>query len=83
MIGEVSFTPREIYEFYDVPYYGKDFLDNTDLNTFEDIEMEDIVNYLIQCKQICVGKWIYRETKHCANSQKDSLFFPHLMTTLY
>ncbi|MBA0711147.1 hypothetical protein Golax_010365 [Gossypium laxum] len=45
---EVSITLKEICEFYDIPYYGKDFLNNTDLNTFEDIEMEDVINYLTQ-----------------------------------
>ncbi|MBA0723473.1 hypothetical protein Golax_004050, partial [Gossypium laxum] len=43
---EVLITLREICEFYDIPYYGIDFLDNTDLNTFEDIKMEDVVKYL-------------------------------------
>ncbi|KAK5839449.1 hypothetical protein PVK06_008241 [Gossypium arboreum] len=33
-------------------------------------------------RQICKGKWIYREMKHYVNSQKARLFFPHLVTAL-
>ncbi|MBA0797970.1 hypothetical protein Gohar_008612 [Gossypium harknessii] len=39
---EVRVTPREIYEFYYVPYYEYDFLGNTDLTYFKDMDMDNI-----------------------------------------
>lgn len=42
-VEEVPLSPREICEFYDIPYYEKDILDSIDLNTFESIDMEDVV----------------------------------------
>ncbi|MBA0817764.1 hypothetical protein Gohar_028120, partial [Gossypium harknessii] len=45
---EVLIAPREICEFYDVPSYEKDFLDNTDLIVFRDIGMDDVVKYLFK-----------------------------------
>ncbi|MBA0638497.1 hypothetical protein Godav_029073 [Gossypium davidsonii] len=47
------FIQEEIYEFYDVPYYSKDFLDNKKLDKFEDIDMEDIIKYLTRRR----GTW--------------------------
>ncbi|MBA0765354.1 hypothetical protein Gotri_014567 [Gossypium trilobum] len=99
---EVSITPRKICEFYDVPFYSKDFLNNIDLDKLEDIDMEDVIKYLTQDrgtwnhrldtsfptnfdpvimfprKQICVGRWIYCEMRHCTQSEKPRIFFPHL-----
>ncbi|MFQ6642532.1 hypothetical protein Gotur_017511 [Gossypium turneri] len=49
---EVPITHREICEFYDVPFYDKDFLSSTDLDKFENINMEDVIKYLTQGKQI-------------------------------
>ncbi|MBA0734104.1 hypothetical protein Gogos_018050, partial [Gossypium gossypioides] len=34
---EVPITPREICEFYDAPFYDKDFLSSTDLDKFANI----------------------------------------------
>ncbi|MBA0787303.1 hypothetical protein Gotri_024881 [Gossypium trilobum] len=41
-------TPREICEFYNVPYYETDFLNNTNLTNFKDIDMDNIANYLTE-----------------------------------
>lgn len=43
---EVCVTLQEIFELYDIPYYEDDFLDEIDLNTFQNIDMNDIVKYL-------------------------------------
>lgn len=43
---EVHVTFREICEFYDAPYYENNFLENTNLTNFKDINMDNIVNYL-------------------------------------
>lgn len=38
----VHVTPWEICDFYNVQYYETNFLDNTGLDTFNDIDMDDI-----------------------------------------
>ncbi|MBA0761458.1 hypothetical protein Gotri_024106 [Gossypium trilobum] len=45
---EVRVTPRIIYDFYNAPYYEKDFIDETDLEYFRDIDMDNIINFLIE-----------------------------------
>ncbi|MBA0853927.1 hypothetical protein Goshw_023954, partial [Gossypium schwendimanii] len=42
---EVRVTPRIIYDFYNVPYYDNDFIDETDLEYFRDIDMDSIINF--------------------------------------
>lgn len=44
----VRVTLGEICEFYNLPYYEYDFIDNTDLNYFKEIVMDNIVKYLIE-----------------------------------
>ncbi|MBA0628438.1 hypothetical protein Godav_023163 [Gossypium davidsonii] len=39
---------NEICEFYDAPFYSKDFFNNTDLDKFEDIDMDDVMKCLTQ-----------------------------------
>ncbi|MBA0880362.1 hypothetical protein Goshw_001258 [Gossypium schwendimanii] len=53
---EMRVTPREICEFYNAPYYENSFLDNTNLDTFRDIDMDDVVKYLTGGK----GIWNHR-----------------------
>ncbi|MBA0711076.1 hypothetical protein Golax_010308, partial [Gossypium laxum] len=82
---EVSITPKEICEFYNAPFYDKDFLSSIDLDKFENIDMKDVIKYLTQGRertQVCVGKWIYREMSRFLHSKKDGIFFPHLVTEL-
>ncbi|KAK5845424.1 hypothetical protein PVK06_001608 [Gossypium arboreum] len=50
---EVPITPRDICEFYDTPFYEKDFLSSTDLNKFENIDMEDVIKYWTQYRGTC------------------------------
>ncbi|MBA0855049.1 hypothetical protein Goshw_008510 [Gossypium schwendimanii] len=53
---EVSITLRKICEFYDVPFYSKDFFNNIDLDKLEDIDMEDVIKYLTPDR----GTWNHR-----------------------
>ncbi|MBA0787372.1 hypothetical protein Gotri_027386 [Gossypium trilobum] len=43
---EVGITTRIICDFYNAPYYEKDFIDKTDIEYFQDIDMENIINIL-------------------------------------
>ncbi|KAH1107079.1 hypothetical protein J1N35_010847 [Gossypium stocksii] len=45
---EVSITPREIFEFYNAPFYNKNFFSSTNLDKFHNIDMEDVIKYLTQ-----------------------------------
>lgn len=45
-------APRDICEFYDVLYFTKDFIYETNLNTFKNIYMDDIVKYLTNRRSI-------------------------------
>ncbi|MBA0805059.1 hypothetical protein Gohar_004604 [Gossypium harknessii] len=38
--------------------------------------------FLMVCKQICVGRWIYREMRRCVHNKKVEIFFPHLVIEL-
>ncbi|MBA0553747.1 hypothetical protein Golob_012898 [Gossypium lobatum] len=45
---EVSIPPGEICRYYDAPYYSLDHLETLDLFTFEDFNMEGIIDYLME-----------------------------------
>ncbi|MBA0851102.1 hypothetical protein Goshw_013169 [Gossypium schwendimanii] len=45
---KVHVTPRDICKFYNALYYENDFLENTDLTKFNDIDMDNIVKYLTE-----------------------------------
>ncbi|MBA0755092.1 hypothetical protein Gogos_022147, partial [Gossypium gossypioides] len=58
---EVSITLREICEFYNSSFYGKDFLSSTDLDKFHHIDMEEFIKYLTQaqvglCRQMDLSR---------------------------
>ncbi|MBA0748126.1 hypothetical protein Gogos_004977, partial [Gossypium gossypioides] len=53
---EVSITPREICEFYDTLFYDKNFLSGTDLDKFENIDIEDVIEYLTQAQASLCGQ---------------------------
>ncbi|KAH1098215.1 hypothetical protein J1N35_015136, partial [Gossypium stocksii] len=43
---KVQITPRIICDFYNAPFYDQDFIDETDLEYFREIDMDNIINYL-------------------------------------
>ncbi|MBA0754759.1 hypothetical protein Gogos_019965 [Gossypium gossypioides] len=49
-------TKMSIYECYDVPYYYRNYLYKTDLNEFKNIDMEEILQFLTEWKEM----WTYR-----------------------
>ncbi|KAH1097297.1 hypothetical protein J1N35_014218 [Gossypium stocksii] len=42
-VVNVLVTKRSIYQFYDAPYYYRDYLYKTDLREFKNIDMEEIL----------------------------------------
>ncbi|MBA0688614.1 hypothetical protein Goari_006387 [Gossypium aridum] len=52
---EVRVTPYIICDFYNAPYYKNDFIDETDLEYFRDIDL-DSINFLTKGS----GEWKYR-----------------------
>ncbi|KAK5836336.1 hypothetical protein PVK06_012120 [Gossypium arboreum] len=69
---EVQVTPQEICEFYNAPYYAKDFLDNIDLNTFRIIKKDDILKYLTQGR----GLWNHRPNTELSTNFNQAITFP-------
>ncbi|MBA0788449.1 hypothetical protein Gotri_027499, partial [Gossypium trilobum] len=49
----VFVTPRETCEFYNAPYYEFDFVEESDLEYFMDINMDSIINYLTKGRDEC------------------------------
>ncbi|MBA0867623.1 hypothetical protein Goshw_002052 [Gossypium schwendimanii] len=50
---EVRVTPRIICDFYNAPYYKNDFIGETNLEYFRDIDMDSIINFLIGGRGEC------------------------------
>ncbi|KAH1031759.1 hypothetical protein J1N35_043933 [Gossypium stocksii] len=50
---------RIICDFYNAPYNEKDFIDETDLEYFRDIDMDNIINFLTEGR----GEWKYHPEK--------------------
>ncbi|MBA0646330.1 hypothetical protein Goklo_014303 [Gossypium klotzschianum] len=53
---KVKVTPRIICDFYNAQFYDQDFIDETDLEYFRDINMDKIINYLTEGRE----EWKYR-----------------------
>lgn len=45
---EVRVIPRNICEFYNALYYENDFVEEINLKYFKDINMNNVINYLIE-----------------------------------
>ncbi|KAH1031538.1 hypothetical protein J1N35_043712, partial [Gossypium stocksii] len=69
---EVIVTPREICEFYNVPYYSSDFFESTNLDYFINIDMDNIVNYLTKEK----GEGKHRPDINASTSFTPTIMFP-------
>ncbi|MBA0733151.1 hypothetical protein Gogos_017190 [Gossypium gossypioides] len=52
----VEVTPRIICDFYNSPCYEKDFIDEIDLEYFQDIDVDNIINFLTEGR----GEYKYR-----------------------
>ncbi|MBA0880967.1 hypothetical protein Goshw_011411, partial [Gossypium schwendimanii] len=64
---EVRVTPRIICYFYNAPYYKNDFIDEIDLEYFQDIDMDSILNFLTKGR----AEWKYCPEKACPHWQMD------------
>ncbi|MBA0730914.1 hypothetical protein Golax_025984, partial [Gossypium laxum] len=67
---EVKVIPQIICDFYNAPYYDQVFIDETDLEYFWDIDMDNIINYLIEG----IGEW-----KYCPGTSIPSFFNQAIM----
>ncbi|MBA0756388.1 hypothetical protein Gogos_021012 [Gossypium gossypioides] len=59
----VLVTPRAIFEFYNAPYYEFDSIEESDLEYFRDINMDNVINYLTEGR----GEW-----KNCLEEEQDN-----------
>ncbi|MBA0679438.1 hypothetical protein Goari_011204 [Gossypium aridum] len=69
---EVQVTPRIICDFYNVPYYENDFIDETDLEYFRDIDMDSIINFFTKGK----GEWKYHAGTNITVFFHQAIMFP-------
>ncbi|MBA0608989.1 hypothetical protein Godav_021130 [Gossypium davidsonii] len=69
---ELQVTPRIVCGFYNVPYYENDFIDETDLEYFWDIEMDNIINFFTEE----MGEWKYRSSTNVLVSFHQAVMFP-------
>ncbi|MBA0777634.1 hypothetical protein Gotri_005630 [Gossypium trilobum] len=58
----ISVTKRSICQIYDAPYYYRDYLYRTDLMEFRNINMEEILQFLMDGKEM----WTYKIGKRIA-----------------
>ncbi|MBA0730646.1 hypothetical protein Golax_026020 [Gossypium laxum] len=69
---EVRVTPRIICDFYNIPYYENDFIDETDLEYFRDIVMDNIIIVLTEGR----GEWKYCSGTNIPISFHKPFMFP-------
>lgn len=65
-------TLREIYEFYNAPYYESDFVDVSNLEYFRDLNMDNIINFLTKGR----GEWKHRPGTDIPTSFNQEIMFP-------
>ncbi|MBA0876833.1 hypothetical protein Goshw_012885, partial [Gossypium schwendimanii] len=58
--------------FYDSPFYMSDFLENTDLTLYKDINMDNIVNYLTKGR----GEWKRQPSTNLPLLFNQAIMFP-------
>ncbi|KAK5811278.1 hypothetical protein PVK06_026605 [Gossypium arboreum] len=66
---KVLATPREIYFYYDAPYYASDLLDYVDLNMYRGIDMDAILRYLTQGARVPMSPASCDADEECARKQ--------------
>ncbi|MBA0572172.1 hypothetical protein Golob_002530, partial [Gossypium lobatum] len=52
---ELRVTTQFIFEFYNTSYYENNFVEESDLEYFRNINMDSVINYLTECR----GEWKY------------------------
>ncbi|MBA0597687.1 hypothetical protein Gorai_007487, partial [Gossypium raimondii] len=68
----ISVTKRSIFQFYDAPYYYLDYLYKTDLMEFRNIDMEEILRFLMDGKEM----WTYKIGKRTPEAFNQELMIP-------
>ncbi|MBA0747612.1 hypothetical protein Gogos_004513, partial [Gossypium gossypioides] len=68
----ISVTKRSICQFYDAPYYYRDYLYRIDLKEFRNIDMEEILQFLMDGKEM----WIYKIGKRIPEAFNQELMIP-------
>ncbi|MBA0754658.1 hypothetical protein Gogos_020566 [Gossypium gossypioides] len=69
---EVLVTPRAICEFYNAPHYEFDFVEESVLEHFGDINMYNIIKFLKECR----GEWKHRPNTDIHTSFNQAIMFP-------
>ncbi|MBA0794204.1 hypothetical protein Gohar_018554 [Gossypium harknessii] len=68
----VPVTDMGIFQIYDVSYYYYDYLYKTNLKEFRNIDMEEILRYLIKRKEM----WTYQTGKEIPKTFNQELMTP-------
>ncbi|KAH1057221.1 hypothetical protein J1N35_035286 [Gossypium stocksii] len=64
---EVQVTAIIICDFYHVPYYENNFIDETSLEYFRDMDMDNITNFVTEGR----GKWKYRAEEELSKNEAE------------
>lgn len=68
---QVLVTPREIFLYYNTPYYAYDFLELVDLKVYRDKDIDTVLRYLTQgC-----GKWTHRTSSNILFKFNQAIMF--------
>ncbi|MBA0873664.1 hypothetical protein Goshw_005484 [Gossypium schwendimanii] len=68
----VLVTERSICQFYDAPYYYPDYLYNTDLKEFKNVDTEEILRFFMERKEI----WTYQKGTAILETFNQALITP-------
>ncbi|KAK5825338.1 hypothetical protein PVK06_020161 [Gossypium arboreum] len=68
---DVPIFPSDICEFYNISFYEKDLIDNTDLEKFQNIDMEDVTKYLTQD----TSRWNYMADAELPTNFNQAIMF--------
>ncbi|MBA0738463.1 hypothetical protein Gogos_011812 [Gossypium gossypioides] len=79
---KIVISPSVISEYYGVPQYQEDDIEQMDLKFYKNVVMDAILAYLTDGR----GEWkceqINRERKKCVGGSEVSIYFHHLITGL-
>lgn len=80
---EVLTAPLEIYQFYDALYYSHDYLENINLFTFDNLDMEGIINCLIIINYLIEDRCEWTRNANIEMPLKFNTVIKLLMTKLW
>lgn len=69
---EVLIFSKEICEFYNIPYYEEDYVENINFNMLGNVDMEDVIKFLTQGR----STWNYRPNIGLPSKFNQAIIFP-------